>query len=210
MFHFAWSVTMAMRAVPVLVETLGIAAFELSSVVALIVRLLLSWMIAICLLWMIARQLDERLIQYATRDTLTGLSNRTFFLEQLDGEAAQLIYGGRMAVHYVDLDRFKPVNDSFGHAVGDDVLRVVASRLRAVVSSGSLVARLGGDEFAVIVTEGSRGVALDIATSKLARPSAGSRSPAISAAKHWSLYQTASPRPQMRLAVVVRRRFCRS
>jgi len=96
------------------------------------------------------REVAHRLAYQAGHDALTGLSNRTFFLEQLDGEAAQLIYGGRMAVHYVDLDRFKPVNDSFGHAVGDDVLRVVASRLRAVVSSGSLVARLGGDEFAVL------------------------------------------------------------
>lgn len=69
MFHFAWAATMVMRVVPALFETQDRHAFEISSVVALTVRLLLSWVIAICLLWMIARQLDERLIRYANCDT---------------------------------------------------------------------------------------------------------------------------------------------
>ncbi len=96
------------------------------------------------------RETEHRLALQAGHDALTGLSNRTRFLERLDDETPQLVYGGRLAVHYVDLDRFKPVNDSFGHAVGDQVLRIVGERLQAVIPPKSIVARLGGDEFAVV------------------------------------------------------------
>ncbi len=96
------------------------------------------------------RELEHRLAHDAGHDGLTGLSNRTTFFEKLDDELPQIVYGARMAIHYVDLDRFKPVNDSFGHQIGDEVLRVVAKRLRSVAGPKSMVARLGGDEFAVL------------------------------------------------------------
>jgi len=84
----------------------------------------------------------------ARLDPLTGLSNRRGFAERL---AAAFAAGERFALLALDLDRFKPVNDAFGHAVGDALLRLAARRLRAAVRAGDAVARLGGDEFAVIL-----------------------------------------------------------
>ncbi|HLH99919.1 MAG TPA: diguanylate cyclase [Acidimicrobiales bacterium] len=83
----------------------------------------------------------------ATHDALTGLSNRSLLEERL----TRLIEARRpLALLYVDLDRFKPVNDTHGHEVGDEVLQAVAGRLTASVGDGDLVARVGGDEFVVI------------------------------------------------------------
>lgn len=94
----------------------------------------------------------ERNAHDARHDPLTGLPNRTQLQARLAAEVA-----GRsdVAVLLLDLDRFKPVNDTHGHEAGDEVLRVVAERLRTAVRPGDLVARLGGDEFAVLVAEGS-------------------------------------------------------
>src|SRR4029453_11445327 len=85
----------------------------------------------------------------ATPDQLTGLANRRLFhtrWQQSLGEA-----GGPTALLYVDLDGFKPVNDTLGHEAGDSVLVEVAERLRGLVRAGDVVARLGGDEFAIIL-----------------------------------------------------------
>ena len=97
------------------------------------------------------RRNEARIIHMARHDGLTDLPNRTRlreigteWIEALRAEAAPL------AVLCLDLDRFKPVNDSFGHAVGDSLLRAVAERLRGHVRGHDVVARLGGDEFAVI------------------------------------------------------------
>ena len=94
----------------------------------------------------------ERNAHDARHDPLTGLPNRT----QLQARLAEAV-ASRCAVSVLllDLDRFKPVNDTHGHEAGDQVLRVVAERLRTAVRPGDLVARLGGDEFAVLVAEGS-------------------------------------------------------
>jgi diguanylate cyclase (GGDEF)-like protein len=87
----------------------------------------------------------------ALHDPLTGLPNRTLFTDRVRQAAAALGPQGRMAVMLVDLDRFKEINDTLGHASGDLVLREVGVRLRARLADSHTVARLGGDEFAVLV-----------------------------------------------------------
>ena len=85
----------------------------------------------------------------ANHDVLTGLPNRMQFYKALD-DALQLESDGRVIVYCLDLDGFKPVNDVFGHAVGDEVLKMVAERLQSEAKR-HMVARLGGDEFAILV-----------------------------------------------------------
>ena len=99
-----------------------------------------------------ARKKAEQHIRFmAHHDALTGLPNRTSFNEKLDQEiAAALSCGQLLAVLCLDLDRFKEVNDLFGHAAGDAVLQTVATCIGSVLDSGQMMARLGGDEFAII------------------------------------------------------------
>jgi diguanylate cyclase (GGDEF)-like protein len=93
----------------------------------------------------------EQLTHIAMHDTLTGLANRHSFSGALDSECRKLErYGRPFALLMVDLDRFKPINDTLGHPSGDVVLQKVAGRLRHAVRAGDLVARIGGDEFAII------------------------------------------------------------
>jgi len=97
---------------------------------------------------------ERKLLKIANYDNLTGLVNRSLLLDRLEhaiGQARQ--HEDRVAVMFVDLDRFKGINDSLGHDYGDKLLRVVANRMRNLVSDTGTVARLGGDEF-VIVVEG--------------------------------------------------------
>jgi len=96
------------------------------------------------------RREQDRLADQARQDPLTGLLNRLGFEQQIEWHVAQG-EGDRLGVLYIDLDFFKPVNDTHGHAVGDQVLAGFAQRLRAVVRSSDAVARLGGDEFAVLL-----------------------------------------------------------
>lgn len=95
---------------------------------------------------------ESRILELAYTDTLTGLSNRAHFIERL---AAALASTGRegapLAVVLLDLDRFRYVNDSLGHPIGDQVLREVARRLVAELRQTDTVARLGGDEFAILL-----------------------------------------------------------
>lgn len=103
------------------------------------------------------RRQRAELARLATRDPLTGLSNRTHLLEQLEERFDGSATGeGRTTVLFVDLDRFKDVNDTYGHQTGDQVLAVVADRLRAAVRPEDVVARWGGDEFIVLVDRAPR------------------------------------------------------
>lgn len=89
----------------------------------------------------------------AFHDPLTGIPNRALFEERLDRALVSMRHTGRaFALHYVDLDRFKHVNDTLGHPAGDELIREAARRLSALVDEVDTVARLGGDEFAVIQT----------------------------------------------------------
>ncbi|GAA2576663.1 hypothetical protein GCM10010435_61000 [Winogradskya consettensis] len=102
----------------------------------------------------IARQLfaQRENRRLAVTDPLTGLSNRALIAERLTELVRQPIREGRHgAVLLIDLDRFKPINDTYGHEAGDAVLKAVATALRAVIRSGDTAGRLGGDEFAVVL-----------------------------------------------------------
>jgi diguanylate cyclase (GGDEF)-like protein len=100
------------------------------------------------------QQADRRIRFLAHHDALTGLANRAQLIEKLENALAVLpLRGGCLAVHFIDLDRFKEVNDTLGHDGGDFLLKTVAERLRAVTRADDIVARLGGDEFVVIQTD---------------------------------------------------------
>ncbi|WP_189079462.1 GGDEF domain-containing protein [Mangrovihabitans endophyticus] len=105
-----------------------------------------------------AEQLMRRLESQALADPLTALANRRSFDDALAAAGAWAQRTGRpLALLTVDLDHFKTINDTYGHAVGDDALRAVADAMRAVAEEDDVVARLGGDEFALLIRTDRRG-----------------------------------------------------
>jgi diguanylate cyclase (GGDEF)-like protein/PAS domain S-box-containing protein len=98
------------------------------------------------------RKAAEKIAHLAHYDALTDLPNRVLFRERIERELKQVEHGGQFALLYIDIDEFKGINDSLGHHVGDELLKTVASRIRACIKPDDLIARLGGDEFAVIQT----------------------------------------------------------
>lgn len=111
-----------------------------------------------------ARMQSELLAHRAMHDALTGLANRAHMQEALDRALAHPDVTGRVAVALVDLDEFKPINDTYGHATGDEVLVHVAGVLRAATAGRGTVARLGGDEFVIVVEDPDAGrVAFEVA-----------------------------------------------
>jgi diguanylate cyclase (GGDEF)-like protein len=93
---------------------------------------------------------EERISHLAHYDALTDLPNRLLFHERLKRELAHIVPGEQLAVHYIDIDEFKSVNDSLGHLIGDELLKSVAVSLSRCVTAPNSVARLGGDEFAIV------------------------------------------------------------
>ena len=101
------------------------------------------------------KRAEEELRRAAMHDALTGLVNRAYFLESLDRAVsrAQRRPDKTMALLFLDLDRFKQINDSLGHLAGDRLIATIARRLQACVRPGDILARLGGDEFAVLLDD---------------------------------------------------------
>ena len=94
---------------------------------------------------------DQQLYRQAHFDALTELPNRQLFRERLVSELGSAVHEASGALLYIDLDHFKRVNDTAGHSAGDELLKIVAQRVSAIVKPGDTVARLGGDEFAVVL-----------------------------------------------------------
>lgn len=102
----------------------------------------------------LAAEMTEELRHVAQHDPLTGLPNRALFSDRLHKELARAKrHDGQFALVFLDIDHFKPINDNFGHAIGDLVLQQVALRLKDTVRDSDTVGRIGGDEFVVLVPE---------------------------------------------------------
>ena len=96
------------------------------------------------------RQAEIKIEYMAHHDALTGLANRVLLNQRLEGALDRIAEPEMLAVHHLDLDQFKAVNDTFGHAAGDKLLKIVAERLRALVRDSDTIARMGGDEFVIV------------------------------------------------------------
>lgn len=96
------------------------------------------------------RRAEEKVEWLARHDPLTGIANRFYFRESFEDALKIIDEGPAVVLHWIDLDRFKDVNDTLGHPVGDALLKAVAERLRSSVRKTDFLARLGGDEFAII------------------------------------------------------------
>ena len=122
-----------------------------------------------------AKQLEAELLHLAHHDELTGLPNRALLRDRL-GQAIAVARrdGGRIWIAFVTLDRFKGINDSFGHSGGDSVLKVIAKRLRGVIRGADTAARWGSDEFAILMPEHNEG---GLATAALERITAAVNTP---------------------------------
>ncbi|MEO9150425.1 MAG: GGDEF domain-containing protein [Burkholderiaceae bacterium] len=94
---------------------------------------------------------EQHARRIALQDPLTGLPNRAFFIVRLAEALMRSSKAGKVSVFYLDLDRFKAINDLHGHGTGDAALRIVAARLTAAVRADDLVCRIGGDEFVCLL-----------------------------------------------------------
>jgi diguanylate cyclase len=110
---------------------------------------------------------NKSLAAKALKDPLTGLANRAAFINRLNQLLDQQLAHERFVLLFLDGDRFKSINDTWGHAAGDEVLQSIAARLSGLVTKNDLVARLGGDEFAMLITSHSTEDALQQLTSEI-------------------------------------------
>ena len=111
---------------------------------------------------------NQELTQLALHDTLTDLPNRTLLADRIEQAIAKVAeQGGYFALMFIDLDGFKPVNDAFGHHIGDLLLKAVAARLRGHLHSQDTLARIGGDEFVLLVELREPNDAMDVAVKQV-------------------------------------------
>ncbi|MDE2016503.1 MAG: EAL domain-containing protein [Hyphomicrobiales bacterium] len=144
------------------------AQYNMLSIMATL--LLLAGMLAII---KSRRHVDAKMIESAHVDSLTGLPNRKAFLKELEHRCGNGADGRDVVLHIIDLDRFKEINDSFGHPTGDAILKEVSSRLKTSLRDDEFAARLGGDEFVVLHYAYRHGEAVAFASRlclELARP----------------------------------------
>jgi diguanylate cyclase (GGDEF)-like protein len=99
-----------------------------------------------------AVQAEERILYMGLHDGLTGLPNRGLLYDRMGEAFARIKRRGMLGIHYLDLDKFKSINDAHGHTVGDLLLKIISDRLRSCLSEADTLARLGGDEFVVLQT----------------------------------------------------------
>lgn len=114
------------------------------------------------------RKIEERMRYMAQHDTLTGLPNRTLFTDRLQ-KALQYVMRNQksLALMLLDLNKFKPVNDTHGHAVGDLLLQQVAERLKNTIRTSDTVARIGGDEFIILLPQLEQGYSASMVADKI-------------------------------------------
>src|SRR5262249_7519400 len=98
------------------------------------------------------RRTEEKINWLAHHDALTGVANHFHFPATVEHTLPDLGRGHHLALHWLDLDEFKEVNDPYGHPIGDALLKAVAQRLRTSIRKTDFLARLGGDEFAIVQT----------------------------------------------------------
>jgi diguanylate cyclase (GGDEF)-like protein len=136
----------------------AVALEAFARAIPLMIALIAVFLVLSCILYTRARRVYDSLVASEARaahmafhDALTGLANRTLFARRLSEALSDSRRDGRpFALHCIDLDRFKAINDSYGHPVGDDVIRSAAQLLASACRQSDTLARLGGDEFAII------------------------------------------------------------
>ncbi len=128
--------------------------------------LVLIWVVLVPVLGSVTRRIRrqvEEIEHLANHDTLTGLPNRRLFVARIEEALDERSGSSELAVLLVDLDRFKEINDTLGHASGDDLLKSLSTRLLGHLGEGETIARLGGDEFGVLLRGTSEGRAFEVA-----------------------------------------------
>ncbi len=151
LFHAAWVAMLVVRIAWWLTSHKAGTGPDPTSPFGLTMRLLLTWAIAPCYLWMIKREADAELIRHARQDPLTGVANRRVVWQL--GEARCGRSRGQVGVIAIDIDHFKQINDVHGHGTGDAMLMLVAEVLGRNLRSGDVLARVGGEEFLILLAD---------------------------------------------------------
>ena len=153
-FHELWAAALITRVLWWEFHPHTSGAHDPTSAFGLLTRLLLTWVITPCILWMLSRQFDAELVRLAKEDPLTGIANRRVIWElgeRISVEASQWV--GRLAVLIIDVDHFKRINDRWGHPGGDLALIAIAKLLHRHTRAPNLLARVGGEEFMVLMVD---------------------------------------------------------